>query len=176
MACAADGAADHPGVPDPGGLLRDCLAGEFLTCRSTTRSSTVPPVLVLALGLTFVIAAGEIDLSFPSVIAFSGYVLAMLYKDHGMVWPAVMLAIAAGALVGYINGLIVAYVGVPSIIATLATQFFWGGITTVISGGLSYSLRDVDETSMWTVFVGEIGDFRCRRCGRSRSPPCSGSS
>ena len=121
--------------------------------------TTVPPVLVLGLGLTFVIAAGEIDLSFPSVIAFSGYVLAMLYKDHGLIWPAVGLAIAAGALIGLVNGLIVAYVGVPSIITTLATQFFWGGITTVISGGLSYSLREVDETSMWTVFVGKIGDF-----------------
>jgi simple sugar transport system permease protein len=121
--------------------------------------TTVPPVLVLALGLTFVIAAAEIDLSFPSVIAFSGYVLAMLYKDHGLIWPAVFLAIAAGALIGFINGLIVAYVGVPSIIATLATQFFWGGITTVISGGLSYSLRDVDETSMWSVLVGKIGEF-----------------
>jgi len=121
--------------------------------------ATVPPVLVLALGLTFVIAAGEIDLSFPSVIAFSGYVLAMLYKDHGLIWPAVALAVAAGALIGFVNGLIVAYVGVPSIITTLATQFFWGGITTVISGGLSYSLRDVDETSMWTVLVGKIGDF-----------------
>jgi len=121
--------------------------------------TTVPPVLVLALGLTFVIAAGEIDLSFPSIIAFSGYVLAMLYKDHGLIWPALLLAIAAGALIGFINGLIVAYVGVPSIITTLATQFFWGGITTVISGGLSYSLRDVDETSMWSVFVGKIGDF-----------------
>ena len=121
--------------------------------------TTVPPVLVLGLGLTFVIAAGEIDLSFPSVIAFSGYVLAMLYKDHGLIWPAVALAIAAGALIGFVNGLIVAYVGVPSIITTLATQFFWGGITTVISGGLSYSLREVDETSMWTVFVGKIGDF-----------------
>ena len=54
--------------------------------------TTVPPVLVLALGLTFVIAAGEIDLSFPSIIAFSGYVLAMLYKDQGLVWPAVFLA------------------------------------------------------------------------------------
>jgi len=121
--------------------------------------TTVPPVLVLGLGLTFVIAAGEIDLSFPSVIAFSGYVLAMLYKDHSLIWPAVGLAIAAGALIGLVNGLIVAYVGVPSIITTLATQFFWGGITTVISGGLSYSLREVDETSMWTVFVGKIGDF-----------------
>ena len=121
--------------------------------------TTVPPVLVLALGLTFVIAAGEIDLSFPSIIAFSGYVLAMLYKDHDLVWPAVILAISAGAFIGLINGLIVAYIGVPSIITTLATQFFWGGITTVISGGLSYSLRTVDETSMWSVLVGKIGDF-----------------
>ncbi len=121
--------------------------------------TTVPPVLVLALGLTFVIAAGEIDLSFPSVIAFSGYLLAMLYRDHDMVWLAVLAAIAGGALIGLINGLIVAYVGVPSIITTLATQFFWGGITTVISGGTSYSLRTVDETSMWSVFVGKIGDF-----------------
>jgi simple sugar transport system permease protein len=121
--------------------------------------TTVPPVLVLALGLTFVIAAGEIDLSFPSVIAFSGYVLAMLYKDHGLEWPAVFLAIGAGAFIGLVNGLIVAYVGVPSIITTLATQFFWGGITTVISGGLSYSLRTVDETSMWAVLVGKIGEF-----------------
>jgi len=121
--------------------------------------TTVPPVLVLALGLTFVIAAGEIDLSFPSVIAFSGYLLAMLYRDHDMIWLAVLAAIAGGALIGLINGLIVAYIGVPSIITTLATQFFWGGITTVISGGTSYSLRTVDETSMWVVFVGKIGDF-----------------
>lgn len=121
--------------------------------------TTVPPVLVLALGLTFVIAAGEIDLSFPSVIAFSGYVLAMLYRDHQLVWPAVLAAVAAGALIGLINGLIVAYVGVPSIITTLATEFFWGGITTVISGGTSYSLRTVQDTSMWVVFVGKIGEF-----------------
>jgi simple sugar transport system permease protein len=121
--------------------------------------TTVPPVLVLALGLTFVIAAGEIDLSFPSIIAFSGYVLAGLYRDHGLVWPAVFLAIGAGALIGLINGIIVAYVGVPSIITTLATQFFWGGITTVVSGGTSYSLRTVDETSMWSFFVGKIGEF-----------------
>lgn len=121
--------------------------------------TTVPPVLVLALGLTFVIAAGEIDLSFPSVIAFSGYLVAMLYRDYELVWLAVLAAIAGGALIGLINGLIVAYVGVPSIITTLATQFFWGGITTVISGGTSYSLRTVDETSMWTAFVGKVGEF-----------------
>jgi simple sugar transport system permease protein len=83
----------------------------------------------------------------------------MLYRDHDMIWLAVLAAIAGGALIGLINGLIVAYIGVPSIITTLATQFFWGGITTVISGGTSYSLRTIDETSMWIVFVGKIGDF-----------------
>jgi simple sugar transport system permease protein len=45
--------------------------------------TTVPPVLLLALGLTLVITAGEIDLSFPSVIAFSGYLLAYAVKDLG---------------------------------------------------------------------------------------------
>jgi simple sugar transport system permease protein len=38
--------------------------------------ATVPPQLILALGLTLVIASGEIDLSFPSVIAFSGFLFA----------------------------------------------------------------------------------------------------
>src|SRR5258708_19628517 len=47
--------------------------------------TTVPPVLVLALGLTFVIAAGEIALSFPSGIAFSGYLLAMLSRSHPLI-------------------------------------------------------------------------------------------
>ena len=50
--------------------------------------ATVPPVLVLALGLTLVIAAGEIDLSFPSVIAFSGFIFAFLFKTYELTWLA----------------------------------------------------------------------------------------
>jgi simple sugar transport system permease protein len=117
---------------------------------------TVPPVLLLALGLTLVIAAGEIDLSFPSVIAFSGYLLAVCLKDWNLPWLAVPLALLGGALVGYVNGVLVAIVGVPSIIATLATQFFWGGLTTGVSGGLSYSLRTADDLAVWHLFVGDL--------------------
>jgi simple sugar transport system permease protein len=117
---------------------------------------TVPPVLVLALGLTLVIAAGEIDLSFPSVVAFSGYLLAAAIRDWDLPWLAVPLAILGGALVGWVNGIVVAVVGVPSIIATLATQFFWGGITTVISGGTSYSLRGIEQTTVHALMVGRI--------------------
>lgn len=119
--------------------------------------TTVPPVLILALGLTMVIAAGEIDLSFPSVIAFSGFIFSFLFKTYELTWLAFLGALAGGALIGFFNGVLVARVGVPSIIATLATQFFWGGITTVISGGLSYNIRTIKTEAVWHVFVGRIG-------------------
>lgn len=118
---------------------------------------TVPPELVLALGLTLIIAAGEIDLSFPSVVALSGFVFSYLFITYGLVWTAALAAIVAGALVGWVNGLIVARLGIPSIIATLATQFLWGGLTTVVSNGLSYNIHDVGDTSLWHLLVGRIG-------------------
>ncbi len=121
--------------------------------------TTVPPILILALGLTLVITAGEIDLSFPSVIAFSGYLLSYCMKDLNQAWLAVPAALLGGALIGWINGFIVAIIGVPSIIATLATQFFWGGITTVISAGVSYSLRTADQYLVWHLLVGDIASM-----------------
>ena len=119
--------------------------------------ATVPPQLILALGLTLVIAAGEIDLSFPSVIAFSGFVFAWAFKEYELTWLALLLALASGALIGLVNGLLIAVIGIPSIIATLATQFFWGGITTVLSGGLSYAIRTINDYPIFDVFVGRIG-------------------
>jgi len=121
--------------------------------------ATVPPLLVLAVALTLVIAAGEIDLSFPSVIALSGWVLGYFIHDLGLPWIGFVLALVSGALVGYVNGILIARVGIPSIIATLATQFLWGGLTTVLSQGLSYSLGDVDQFLLWRLLVGRIGPF-----------------
>lgn len=121
--------------------------------------ATVPPLLVLAVALTLVIAAGEIDLSFPSIIAFSGWILAYCTHELGSPWLGLVLALAGGALVGYVNGILVARVGIPSIIATLATQFLWGGLTTVFSQGVSYSLGEADQLLLWQLLVGRIGPF-----------------
>ena len=121
--------------------------------------ATVPPLLVLAVALTLVIAAGEIDLSFPSVIALSGWVLAYCIHELGSPWIGLALALFSCALVGYVNGVLIARVGIPSIIATLATQFLWGGLTTVFSQGLSYSLGEVDQLWLWRLLVGRIGPF-----------------
>ena len=70
----------------------------------TTFLSTLPPLILLAAGLTFVIGAGEIDLCFPSIIAFSGFVFAVLFKEYELGWFAVIAGLASGVLVGFING------------------------------------------------------------------------
>jgi simple sugar transport system permease protein len=120
--------------------------------------SSAPPLILLAVGLTFVIGAGEIDLSFPAVISFSGFVFAVLFKDYGLGWIAVVAALASGVLIGLVNGWLIAKVGIPSFIATLGTQFFWGGMATVLSGGKSYALRDADKSDVWWWIVGRFGD------------------
>ena len=120
---------------------------------------TVPPVLVCALGLTLVITAGEIDLSFPAVVALSGFVFAWVFKTFHSPWApwaGFVLALVCGALVGYINGILVAKVGVPSIMATLATQFFWYGATVLLANGLQLNIKEVIPTLVHTIFVGRI--------------------
>src|SRR5215210_9600942 len=68
----------------------------------TTFLSTLPPLVLLAVGLTFIIGAGEIDLSFPSIIAFSGFVFAVLFKDYNFGWWAVLAGLASGLVVGFV--------------------------------------------------------------------------
>jgi simple sugar transport system permease protein len=124
---------------------------------------TVAPPLILGLGLTFVITAGEIDLSFPAVVAFSGYVFTWGFRTFSgnidsslAALGGLVLALLAGALVGYINGLLIAKVGVPSIMATLAAQFFWYGVTVLLAGGLQAALKTIDVNTVHEVLTGRI--------------------
>jgi simple sugar transport system permease protein len=136
-------------ISAPGTFLRYRIYQSFM--------STVPIPLILGLGLTLVVAAGEIDLSFPSIVAFSGFVFAALYKITGQTLMPLIVALASGALVGLVNGLLVAVVGIPSIIATLGAQFLWSGLTVILSGGLAWNIRDVREESIHSLLVGRIG-------------------
>ena len=117
---------------------------------------TVPPMLVLAVGLTFVITAGEIDLSFPAVVALSGFVFTWCFQTLGVAWPGFLLALCAGALVGWVNGFLVARLRVPSIMATLAAQFFWYGVTILLAGGLQIDIGSVVSTTVHAIFVGRL--------------------
>ena len=70
-------------------------AGGFPARPTSTRPSCppLPPLVLLAIGLTFVIGAGEIDLCFPSIIGFSGFVFAILFKEYDLGWIAVARAL-----------------------------------------------------------------------------------
>jgi simple sugar transport system permease protein len=121
---------------------------------------TVPPILVLGLGLTLVVTAGEIDLSFPAIVALAGFVFSWFIKNYPEAswapWLGAFLALIAGMLVGCLNGLLVAKIGVPSIIATLASQFFWYGITILLANGLQLNIREVETTSIHNLFTARI--------------------
>jgi simple sugar transport system permease protein len=110
--------------------------------------TTVPPMLVLAIGLTLVVAAGEIDLSFPSTLAFAGYLFSVCETQLGNPWLGLVAALAGGALIGVVNGTLVALVGVPSIIVTIGTQFFWAGAASILSGGQSDALQELDGSTI----------------------------
>ena len=164
------------------GIFMYLAPGTFLSDRIyVSLLITMAPILLVALGLTLVIASGQIDLSFPSVIALSGFVFAACYRFDQvpllagladpldpeamtatrawMTWLGLLAAVLVGALAGWINGVLIARLGIPSIILTLATLFLWRGVAVVLAGGLSYNLRGVRDTALWQVTTGRLFDW-----------------
>ena len=122
--------------------------------------STIPVVAVLSIGLTLLVIAGESDLSFPSVAAAGAYVFAVLYSRNLASAPiAFAAAIAAGAIMGLLNGFLVVAIGVPSMITTIGTQFFWRGAILLLCDGLAVPLASVRNEWLYRLFVGRIGSW-----------------
>jgi len=80
------------------------------------------PVLLVAIGMTLVVIAGEIDISVGATFAICGVVAGALVKAGAPVLLACAAACLLGAIFGALNGALVAYVGIPSIVVTLATM------------------------------------------------------
>lgn len=118
--------------------------------------STIPAPAVLALGLTLLIIAGEMDLSFPSVMVISGLAFAMVFQSTANPLLGLLAAMAVGAAAGLLNGLIVVHIGVPAIIATIGTQFFWRGAGTLLSDGLALNLTELRGTTLHEIAVGRF--------------------
>ncbi|MEW6909465.1 multiple monosaccharide ABC transporter permease [Trueperella pyogenes] len=90
-------------------------------------------VMILAIGMVMVIVARHIDLSVGSVVAFVGGVVALLMYDLQLPWfPAVLVGVAIGALIGCWQGFWVAYVGIPAFIVTLAGMLIFRGLAIVL--------------------------------------------
>ena len=111
--------------------------GDFLSSRNISNLFTQMAVIaILAVGMTLVIVAGHIDLSVGSIVGLTGGIAAMLQVWHGWSTPVVVLvAIAAGALLGLWQGWWVAYRAVPAFIATLGGMLVFRGILLGLSQG-----------------------------------------
>jgi Ribose/xylose/arabinose/galactoside ABC-type transport systems, permease components len=94
-------------------------------------------IAFLALGQTFVLLTGGIDLSTGANIAMTG-VLAALVMQAGVPWPvASLVAVAAGVALGVVNGLLVHYVRIPAFIATFSTMGVALAVPLIITGASS---------------------------------------
>lgn len=101
-------------------------------------------VLILAIGMVMVIVIGHIDLSVGSVAAVVGIVVALAIRDWGIPWYlGVLLGVAVGMLIGAWQGFLLAYVGIPGFITTLAGMMLFRGANQVI--GRSNTVPVPDE-------------------------------
>lgn len=96
-------------------------------------------VAIVGFGATFVIVAGSIDLSVGSVIALSGMVAAGVATTSGG-FVGLLAGLATGAAVGLVNGVLIAFLKVPSFIATLGMLSIASGLTLVYSDSASKSV------------------------------------
>jgi rhamnose transport system permease protein len=98
---------------------------------------TTPYIFIglLALGLTFVVIAGEIDISVASTMAVAAVSFAEIWQGGANVWLAALAALVIGTLLGSINGVLVGVFNLPSLAITLGTLAAYRGLAYVILEG-----------------------------------------
>lgn len=115
-----------------------------------TQLVQVAPVLIVALGMALVIGTEGVDLSVGSVMAIAAAILP-LYLGYGL-FPAIALALVAGAVCGMANGTLVAVVGIQPIVATLALLVGGRGLALVFADG---QLKDIRNPELLELGAGK---------------------
>ena len=129
--------------------------GLFLTPRNLWNLSVQSAsVAVMATGMVLIIVSRNIDLSVGSILGFTGMTMALVQAewipktlglgfDQPYTWfIAVLVGLALGALIGALQGFVVAYIGVPSFIVTLGGLLVWRGLTFQLASGQTIAPMD----------------------------------
>lgn len=117
--------------------------------------TSLPSAIVLSIALVFIIAVGEIDLSFPSIIGLSAWAFAYC-AQAGLPWVGVVAAVIVGMLAGLLNGLLVTRVGLSALVSTLGMNFLLRGLIQIGTGGNGIPLAFLRDTPLYVLFVGKI--------------------
>ncbi len=90
---------------------------------------------LLAIGIAFVIMTGEIDVSIGSTLGLAAAMTGLIAKENGSIARMILTVLLIGAVIGLVNGLGVAWFGVPSLIFTLGTNGVVRGLIYIVSDG-----------------------------------------
>ena len=134
-------------------------------------------ISVMAVGMTFVLTAGEIDLSFGAIVAFSAILSALVIRATDNVPLSFIVGISSGMFIGLLNGLLVAKVGIPSFLITLGMSGIITGLARSISRLQSIGVNNetftfifgsgdigfVPVLLVWTLLIGAVGHVMLKK-------------
>jgi rhamnose transport system permease protein len=116
-------------------VLGNALSPFFLTAGNFSNLiAALMEVAIMALPMTLIIVAGEIDLSVESMAGLASAILGFLWAAGVPLWIGIPLVLATGALGGLLNGLLVTRGGLPSLVVTLGTLALFRGLALIVLG------------------------------------------
>jgi len=133
------------------------LDSRFFSIRNATRIAVAAtPALMIAIGVTFIIIMGSIDLSMEGTVSVCAVVFAFAFLALGgtlasWAWLAIPLALLVGGIMGFINGLVHVRMKIPSFMASLAMGFVGTGLALLLTGGDRVRVEDELFRSLLTV-------------------------
>jgi ribose transport system permease protein/erythritol transport system permease protein len=126
----------------------DYLTGDYDSDYLASSLINAVPLAMLGFAELLVILSGRggIDLSVGAMVSLSGMIFGFAYGQWGWpLWLAILLTILAGGVLGAVNGFLVAYIGFPALIATLATFYTYKSLAVVINNQLPISTKPIQD-------------------------------
>jgi simple sugar transport system permease protein len=120
-------------------------------------AQTTPYFALMAMLLTLVVVAGDIDLSFGSIMALGMVGFIYVWRGTGSVELGIISALLVGASAGLFNGVLVALIGLPSLVVTIGTQFLFRGLAVLLVAGQNFTLTGVRSTPAGSLLTGKLG-------------------
>lgn len=134
-------------------------------------------ISIMAVAMTFVISAAEIDLSVGSTAALAAITTALTMQAGLGLIVAIIVGLATGLLIGFINGLLVTKIAIPSFLVTLAMMMIARGLAMWISGTAAIPILNenfiflfgagnvfgIPILLIWTLVIVVIGQFLLRK-------------
>jgi ribose transport system permease protein len=116
----------------------------FLTLENLANFARTASIMgFVAIGMTFVILCGSIDLSVSSVFSLSGFLF--IYFSQYSIVLAICVPLAAGLMIGLFNGLLVTRFSIPAFVATLATMIFLRGLVLVVTHETTFKVKGLSS-------------------------------